>query len=77
MDNNFNQNGQFGGWSSSPYGYGTEMYNEYIIKKAQKDEKKQELKKIGIKTEAPKEIIMNNTLKKILSLPKENAIPVL
>lgn len=49
MDNNFNQNGQFGGWTSSPYGYGTEMYNEYIIKKAQKDEKKQELKKIGRK----------------------------
>ena len=49
MDNNFDQNGQFGGWSSSPYGHGDEMYNEYIIKKAQKDEKKQELKKIGSK----------------------------
>ena len=49
MNSNFNQNGQFGGWSSSPYGYGTEMYNEYIIKKAQKDEKKQALKKIGRK----------------------------
>ena len=49
MDNNFNQNGQFGGWSSSPYGRGAEMYNEYIIKKAQKDEKKQELRKIGSK----------------------------
>lgn len=49
MDNNFNQNGQFGRWSSSPYGYGTEMYNEYIIKRAQKEEKKQEIKKIGRK----------------------------
>ena len=32
MDNNFNQNGQFGGWSSSPYGHGAEMHNEYIKK---------------------------------------------
>ncbi len=47
MYNDFNQNGQFGGWYSSPYGYGAEMYNEYIIKNKQKKEKKQELKKIG------------------------------
>lgn len=49
MNNNFNQNGQFGGWASSPYGHEAEMYNEYIIKNAQKNEKKQELKKIGSK----------------------------
>lgn len=49
MNNNYNQNGQFGGWSSSPYGHEAEMYNEYILKKAQANEKKQELKKIGSK----------------------------
>lgn len=50
MNSNFNQNGQFGGWSSSsPYGHEAEAYNDYIIRNNKKLEKKQELKKIGSK----------------------------
>lgn len=49
MNNFYNQNGQFGGWSSSPYGYEAEMYNEQLLKQTQKRNKKEELKKIGSK----------------------------
>lgn len=49
MENNYNQNGQFGGWYSSPYGHEAEMYNEYVLRNAQKNEKKSELKTIGSK----------------------------
>ncbi len=43
MDNNFNQNGQFGGWSYTPNG----AYNENFYKLAEKEHQKQQLKKIG------------------------------
>lgn len=49
MNYGFNQNGQFGGWRPSPYGNGTEMYNEQYLKYAQKEQEKQKIKKIGSK----------------------------
>ncbi len=47
MNNGFNQNGQFGGWASSPYGSGAEMYNEQYLKYVQKEKEKDTLKKIS------------------------------
>ena len=47
MNNNFNQMGQFGGWSPSPYGYGSGMYNEQYLKYVQKEEEKAKIRKIG------------------------------
>ena len=49
MDYNYNQGGQFGGWSSSPNGFGAEMYNEQITKRIEKRKKMEELRKIGSK----------------------------
>ena len=49
MDYNYNQSGQFGGWSSSPNGFGAEMYNEQITKRIEKRKKMEELRKIGSK----------------------------
>lgn len=43
MDNNFNQNGQFGGWAYTPNG----AYNENFYKLAEKEYQKQQLKRIG------------------------------
>ncbi len=47
MNNGFNQNGQFGGWSPSPYGNGAEMYNEQYLKFVQKEQEKENIKKIS------------------------------
>ncbi len=47
MNNGFNQNGQFGGWASSPYGSGAEMYNEQYLKYVQKEKEKESIKKIS------------------------------
>ena len=49
MNNGFNQNGQFGGWSPSPYGNGAEMYNEQYLKFVQKKQEKEKIKKISSK----------------------------
>lgn len=49
MNNFYNQNGQFGGWNSSPYGYEAEMYNEQVLKQTQRKNKMEEIKKIGSK----------------------------
>ena len=49
MNNGFNQNGQFGGWSPSPYGNGVEMYNEQYLKFVQKEQEKENIKKISSK----------------------------
>ena len=49
MDYNYNQGGQFGGWSPSPNGFGAEMYNEQITKRIEKRKKMEELRKIGSK----------------------------
>ena len=49
MNNGFNQNGQFGGWSPSPYGNGAEMYNEQYLKFVQKEQEKEKIKKISSK----------------------------
>ncbi len=43
MDNNFNQNGQFGGWAYTPNG----AYNENFYKLAEKEYQKQQLRRIG------------------------------
>lgn len=43
MNNNFNQMGQFGGWTPSPYGHGSESYNKYI----QKGKDKKTIRKIA------------------------------
>ncbi len=48
MENNYNQNGQFGGWTPFPNGSG-ETYNEQYLKYAQKEQQKQSLKRIGSK----------------------------
>ncbi len=45
MENNFNQNGQFGGWANTPNG----AYNENFYKFAEKEQQKQQIKKIGSK----------------------------
>lgn len=47
MNNNFNQMGQFGGWSPSPYGYGVGSYNEQYLRFVQKEEEKKKIRKIG------------------------------
>lgn len=47
MNNGFNQNGQFGGWTSSPYGNGAEMYSEQYLKLVQKEQEKENIKKIS------------------------------
>jgi membrane protease YdiL (CAAX protease family) len=47
MNNGFNQNGQFGGWASSSYGGGAEMYNEQYLKFVQKEQEKEKIKKIS------------------------------
>lgn len=47
MNSGFNQNGQFGGWTSSPYGNGAEMYNEQYLKFVQKEQEKENIKKIS------------------------------
>ncbi len=49
MNNNFNQSGQFGGWTPSPYGNGAGMFNEQYLKNVQKERDKQEIKKISNK----------------------------
>lgn len=49
MNNGFNQNGQFGGWASNPYGNGAEMYNEQYLKFVQKEREKESIKKISSK----------------------------
>lgn len=49
MNNFYNQNGQFGGWNSSPYGYEAEMYNEQVLKQTQRKNKMEEIKNIGSK----------------------------
>lgn len=49
MNNGFNQNGQFGGWSPSPYGNGAEMYNEQYLKFVQKEQEKEKIKRISSK----------------------------
>lgn len=46
MNNNFNQNGQFDGWTPL-YGFGAQSYNEQFQKYAQKEQEKQKIKKIG------------------------------
>ncbi len=47
MNNSFNQNGQFGGWSPSPYGNGAEMFNEQYLKFVRKEQEKEKIKKIS------------------------------
>ena len=47
MNNGFNQSGQFGGWTSSPYGNGAGMYNEQYLKFVQKEREKEKIKKIS------------------------------
>lgn len=47
MNNGFNQNGQFGGWASSSYRSGAEMYNEQYLKFVQKEQEKENIKKIS------------------------------
>ena len=47
MNNNYNQMGQFGGWSPSPYGYGPGLYNEQYLRFVQKEEEKKKIRKIG------------------------------
>ena len=47
MNNGFNQNGQFGGWASTPYGTGAEMYNEQYLRFVQKEQEKEKIKKIS------------------------------
>lgn len=47
MNNGFNQNGQFDGWASSPYGNGSQMYNEQYVKLVQKEQEKEKIKKIS------------------------------
>lgn len=49
MNNGYNQNGQFGGWASSPYGNGAEMYNEQYRRLVQKEQEKEKIKKISSK----------------------------
>ena len=49
MDYNYNQGGQFGGWSSSPDGFGAEMYNEQVTRRIEKRKRMEELRKIGSK----------------------------
>ena len=49
MNYNYNQGGQFGGWSSSPDGFGAEMYNEQVTRRIEKRKKMEELRKIGSK----------------------------
>ncbi len=48
MNNNFNQMGQFGGWTPSPYGYGSGMYNEQYLRYLQKKQEIKNVKKIGM-----------------------------
>ncbi len=47
MNNNFNQMGQFGGWTPSPYGYGSGLYSEQYLRYIQKEKEKNEIRKIG------------------------------
>ena len=49
MNNSFNQNGQFGGWTPPPYGSGNQTYSEQYLRFAEKEEQKQKIKKIGSK----------------------------
>ncbi len=49
MNNGFNQNGQFGGWNTSPYSSSSEMYNEQYLKFVQKEKEKEKIKKISSK----------------------------
>lgn len=46
MNNNFNQNGQFGGWANG-YSYSAEMYNEQYLKFMQKEQEKEKIRKIS------------------------------
>lgn len=48
MNNNFNQNGQFGGWANG-YSYSAEMYNEQYLKFMQKEKEKEDIRKISKK----------------------------
>ena len=48
MNNNFNQMGQFGGWTPSPYGYGSGMYNEQYLRYLRKKQETKEVRKIGV-----------------------------
>ncbi len=47
MDNNFNQNGQFGGWERPDFSGGAQTYNDFYLKYAEKSAQKNELKKVG------------------------------
>ena len=47
MNNNFNQMGQFGGWTPSPYGYGSGSYSEQYDKYVQKKKDKSTIRKIA------------------------------
>ncbi len=49
MENNFNQNGQFGGWVPPQSNDGTQFYNEQYLKYAEKIKQKEHLKRIGSK----------------------------
>ena len=48
MNNGFNQNGQFDGWASSPYGNGAGMYNEQYLRYLRKKQETKEVRKIGV-----------------------------
>lgn len=47
MNNNFNQSGQFGGWTPYSYGNGAGMYNEQYLRNIQKEQEKEKIKKIS------------------------------
>ncbi len=47
MNNNFNRNGQFDGWTPPYYAGGNQMFNEQYYNFSQKELEKEKLKKIG------------------------------
>lgn len=49
MNNGYNQNGQFGGWTPYSYGNGAETYSEQYLKFVQKEQEKENIKKISKK----------------------------